>query len=218
MRDRPLHPAHAERPGDDVFAARSFLAAHKAGTLQFDENHVPWRFVVDHRDGRLCGPVMVAAIFASQHVLHLPEETDDPHAMRLLLSPEQLDDDPPIADRWRIYHGEPQDVRWAAFWIDFAKWAGVVVDGDALMGAHPFAGEEASILRELNADAASLRRLCVEVGGMRDVEEPLAVGVDPLGVDVRARFDIVRLPFAEEATSAAEARERLGGLLGGRGT
>ena len=28
-----------------------------------------------------------------------------------------------------------------------------------------------------------------------EVEEPVAVAVDPLGVDVRARFDVLRLPF-----------------------
>ena len=209
MKNNALNPSHTERPGDDVFAARSYLAAHKAGTLQFDENHVPWKFVVDHETGRLCGPVMVAAILASQHVLHLPEETDDPRAMRLLLSPEQLDDDPPIADRWMIYHGEPEDVRWAAFWIDFAKWAGVVVDGDALMTPHPFTDAEPAILNDLNADTTRLRKLCLEVGGMRDVQQPLAVGIDPLGVDVKARFDTVRLPFTEEAATAEEAHAQI---------
>jgi len=192
--------------------ARGFLGAHKAGTLEFDENYVPWKFVVDPADGRLCGPVMVAALLSSQHVLHLPEETDDPGAMRVLLSPEQLDDDPPIADRWMAYHGEPEDVRWAAFWLDFAKWDGMVVDGDAFMREHPFRSEEGKLVKGLNADVDRLRRLCVEVGGMRDVESPMAVGVDSLGVDVRARFDIVRLPFPEEATDAETAMEMLAGL------
>lgn len=196
----------------DVLAARGFLGAHRRGTLQFDDNFVEWKFVVDPADGRLCGPVMVAALLASQHVLHLPEETDDPSAMRVLLSVEQLDDDPPIADRWSMYHGEPEDVRWAAFWIDFAKWSGVVVDGDALMGAHPFAADEGSLVKELNGDVDRLRRLCDEVGGMRDVEAPMAVGVDALGVDVRARFDVVRLPFADEAGTAEEARRLIAGL------
>ncbi len=200
--------------GDRVLAARAFLGAHKAGTLEFDDNFVPWKFVVDPADGRLCGPVMVAALLASQHVLHLPEETDDPGAMRVLLSPEQLGDDPPIADRWSIYHGEPEDVRWAAVWVDFAKWDGVVVDGDALMATHPFASEEAALVRGLNADTDRLRALCVSVGGMRDVESPLAVGVDSLGVDVRARFDVVRLPFPEEAGDGEAARRLIAGLGG----
>jgi hypothetical protein len=132
--------------------------------------------------------------------------------MRVLLSPEQLDDDPPIADRWRIYHGEPQDVRWAAFWIDFAKWSGIVVDGDALMTPHTFTSDEPAILKDLNADKDRLRRLCIEVGGMHDVQFPLAVGVDPLGVDIRARFDTVRLPFDVEATTAEEARAQINEL------
>jgi len=207
MKDRPLSPAFAEDPGDNVFTARSFLAAHKAGTLEFDDNLVPWKFVVDPADGRLCGPVMVAAILASQHVLHLPEESDDPAVMRVLLSPEQLDDDPPIADRWRAYHGEPEDVRWAAFWIDFAKREGVVVDGDALMSEHPFADAVPAIVKELNADPVRLAELCRAVGGMREIEAPVAVGVDPLGIDVRARFDTVRLPFQAEANTAEAARD-----------
>jgi len=152
---------------------------------------------------------MVAAILASQHVLHLPEESDDPAAMRVLLSPEQLDDDPPIADRWCAYHGEPEDVRWAAFWIDFAKRDGVVVDGDALMTAHPFADAVPSLVRELNADPARLTTLCTAVGGIREIESSVAVGIDPLGVDVRARFDTVRLPFPTEATTADEARKQI---------
>jgi len=202
-------PASDPHAGDPVTAARAFLTAHAAGTLQLDENYLPWKFVVDPADGRLCGPVMVAALLASQHVLHLPEETDDPAAMRLLLSPDELPDDPPIADRWRIYHGEPEDVRWAAFWIDFTKWNGVVVDGDALMAPCPFAADAPGILSELNADPDRLRALCDSVGHVRDVESPVAVGVDPFGVDVRARFEIVRLPFAAQARSAAEARAQL---------
>ena len=199
---------------DPVLAARAFLGCHRAGELQFDDNVLPWKFVIDPADGRLCGPVMVAAILASQHVLHLPEESDDPGAMRVLLSPEQLDDDPPIADRWRIYHGEPEDVRWCAFWVDFAKWAGVVVDGDALMQTHPYAADVPGMLKDLNADAARLRALCATIAGVADVESPVAVGVDPLGVDVRARFDVLRLPFDAEAPDADAARAMIAGLGG----
>lgn len=202
-----------DQPADALLRARAFLAAHKAGTLEFDDHHLPLRFVIDPADGRLCAPVMVATLLAAQHVLHVPEETNDPFAMRLLLSPDQLDDDPPIADRWRIYHGEPEDLRWAAFWIDFAKWDGLVIDGDPLMSPHPFAADAPAILKELNAHPDRLRSLCAELGDVRDVEAPVAVGIDPLGVDVRARFDIVRLPFDSEALSPDEARAAISAFM-----
>jgi hypothetical protein len=42
---------------------------------------------------------------------------------------------------------------------------------------------------------------------LADVEEPLVVGVDPLGFDVRRRFDVARVP-APSPVGTAESFER----------
>src|SRR5690606_7891674 len=67
------------------------------------------------------------------------------------------------ADRWRIYHGEPQDVRWAFTQIDAARFGGMVIDGLALMRVNPLAKDESRICKHMNQEHVDdLRRLCAK--------------------------------------------------------
>lgn len=193
---------------DDAMAT---LRAHRRGDLLFDDAVRSVRFVLDPQDGRLVMPAMVAMLSAAQPVLFLPEESEE--ALQLLVSMEEIDGEShATADRWRIYHGEPEDVRWAACWIDSARLGPMVFDGDALMVPNALASDEPALCKELNADKDGLHRLCAQAAGV-ECENPVCVGVDPEGLDIRRRFDIVRIPFPKVAENADGVRAAVAGLV-----
>lgn len=188
---------------DPVARAKTMLRQGYRATLQFDEHFVPIKYVIDPENGRLAAPVMVAMLTAAETILFVPEE--DERSLQSLVSLEQIDENHELADRWRIYHGEPEDVRWAVIWIDMAKLEGVVIDGDALMEPNALADAEPRLCKLLNDDIEALRKVTAMFGGM-EIESPKCVGVDMEGFDVRSKFDTVRVWFDTLAESEDEAR------------
>jgi hypothetical protein len=185
---------------------------HTSGVLSFDDNVMDLKFVTTD-DGHLIAPVMVVCFDAMNTVLFAPEEDDD--AIQLLLTLEELggiDFDSADTDRWRVYHGEPVDVRWAKLWVESAKLGPVVFDGEALATPNRFASVVSTWCRELNADSARLRALCEKTVHV-DVEAPTAVGLDPDGIDVRARFGVIRVPFDQSLESTDDIESAIAGLL-----
>ena len=184
--------------------AWAFLRGHTRADLRFDEHMRPVKYVIAP-DGRPAAPVMVAMLQAMDGVLFIPEYVDDAMELQVtILQFEERGADAAVADRWRIYHGEPDDVRWAYLKVDAARFTGMVIDGDALEKPNTLATDEARICRELNQKTDLLRRLCEHYGTMR-VEQPVMVGIDPLGIDLRARFDVVRVPSSRPMRNADEA-------------
>jgi hypothetical protein len=201
-------------PETDILnKALAFLRGHSTSDLRFEEHMRPLKYVVAP-DGRFVAPVMVAMLGAVDTVLHVPEYADG--AMELMVTLEQLDERGPdgaVTDRWRIYHGEPQDVRWAFMNIDAAKFNGMVVDGQAMMAANPLAAEEARICKRMNANhVEDLRRMCAHFANFT-LEKPVMVGIDSLGLDVRAAFDVVRVPATEPMENALDADRVLKGMM-----
>lgn len=185
-------------PADDILdRALAFLRGHSTADLRFEEHMRPLKYVVAP-DGRLVAPVMVAMLQAVDTVLHVPEYAEN--AMELMVTLEPLDErgaDGSATDRWRIYHGEPQDVRWAYMNIDAAKFHSMVIDGAALTVVNPLAADAAKICKRMNAGHVDdLRRMCAHFSNFT-LEKPVMVGIDPLGLDVRAAFDVVRVPATE---------------------
>ena len=135
-------------------------------------------------------------------------------AMEVQVTLSRIDPDGPdggLTDRWRIYHGDPPDAHWARAEIDAARFGQVVIDGEALMRPNPLAEVEARLCRETNREHRSdLVAMCRRRG--TDVQEPLLVGIDPLGFDVRRRFDVARVPADEPMGTAADV-ERVLGLM-----
>ena len=177
-----------------ILEARAFLRAHLGGLIGFDGEFVRLRVAIAP-DGALVAPVMVAMLRSFDVVLFLPDEGED--SMQLQVTLEEIHDRGEHAascDRWRIYHGEPEDVRWARISIDAAKFRGRLLDGIALMEPNPIADAEPAICREVNGSMRDLLRAAVASVAGLEVEEPTLVGVDPLGLDVRGRFDVIRLP------------------------
>jgi hypothetical protein len=188
-----------------ITGARAFLRANLTGTIGFDEEFIPIKIVVAP-DGALVAPVMVAMLRALDVVIFLPAEDDA--AMQLQVTLEEIQDSgehAALCDRWRIYHGEPEDVRWARISIDAAKFDGRMFDGLALMEPNALADAEPRICRKVNSEMRGLlKQACLRVAEV-EIEDPRLVGVDPLGFDVRGRFDVVRLDADPEIVDDADA-------------
>ncbi len=74
------------------------------------------------------------------------------------------------------------------------------------MRANPLAPEESKLCRMMNQEHRDeLRRLCLHFG-RKQVEDPVMVGIDPHGLHVRRRFDVVRVSFSRTVSDGEEAR------------
>ena len=131
--------------------------------------------------------------------------------MQLLVTLEEAPESA-ATDRWMIYHGEPEHVRWATMWIDSARLGVWVFDGEALTVPNPLGDDQARLCRHVNEREELLRGACRRERDL-DVDAPRCVGVDPRGLHVRGRFGVIRLPFPSEALEATEALRRIDDLL-----
>ena len=198
---------------DLIESAQRFLKSQTTGDLRFDEHYRPLRYVIGPA-GRIVAPVMTAMLQAQETVLFVPEVVDG--AMELLVTLTEFDADGPegaLTDRWRIYHGEPEDVYWAFFDLDAVRFHDSVIDGEALVRPNPLASDEARICREVNAEhREDLKRVC-DVIFHAEVADPYLVGVDPLGFDVRRRFDVLRLNAPQPIPTADDVQRVLKELI-----
>jgi hypothetical protein len=193
------------------------LRGNREGTLLADGLATPVKFVCDSASGRIVFPTTPSTLSSSELVLFVPqEEPPDVDELQLLVAPREIDpshDEP--CDRWRAYHGEPRLSHWAACEIESARFAGEVIDETPLGQPNPLAPVEPRLCRRLNSDLDALGRLCTLAVGCAP-HDPLAVGVDPGGIDVRARFGIMRIPFKKEAWTPDAAAEMIESLLQGQ--
>lgn len=194
--------------------AAEHLHAWTTGDLRFDEHIRPIRYVFAP-DGRLVAPMMVAMLQAAETVVHVP--VADESAMELLVSTCEFEEDGAegrLADRWRIYHGDPPDVHWAFMSIDLVRFHGMVIDGEALQLPNPLATIEPSLCGEINREHSNTVRASVARQLNVETEDPRIVGIDPRGIDVRARFDVMRLSLDPLVTNPDDAAAAVRDLLG----
>ncbi len=192
-----------------VEAAIDFVRGNTRADLRFDGHIESIKYVVAP-DGRLVAPVMVAMLTAADTTLFVPDDREG--AMELMVSLEAFEESGDmgmLADRWRIYHGEPPDVRWAVMTVDAARFESMFIDGEAFAESNPLIQGEAALCREINqSHVDALRKFSDRCGGML-IEHPVMVGVDPRGIDVRAAFDIVRVRFPRPPESIDDARRQI---------
>ncbi len=192
-------------------SALAHLRAHHEATLIADETPWPIRYVLER--GALLFPAPPATLEAEDLTLFVPEEEpahDDELQLMVTL---QEQDAGPGPDRWRAYHGEPRFSRWGVAAIQGARFAGHVLDPELLAIASPIAQAEPRLIRILNADRGRLAMVCKVIAGVAPAE-PLAVGIDDLGIDIRARLGIIRLPFREPAPTPAQPQAPIAALFG----
>lgn len=199
-----------EQEAADTRRLQKELAAHRVGVLVYDQTPLPVRFVMDGPTGALVFAVPRDALVADEHVLFVPEETDE--ALQLLISPEQIDPDTETPDKWRAYHGESRHPLWARFVIDSGKFDGCLCE--QLMVPNSLGRGEWSICNAANARKEDLVTL-IHTHAQIKPKDPRVVGVDQLGMDVRVRFGIVRIEFDHMAQNVDDAAAMVEHLLTG---
>lgn len=208
---------HADLPAPDLpspHSALNHLRRNREGVLLADGLAERIRFVICGRRGHIVFPTHPACIHASEIVLFIPEE--DPAGepeLQLLLAPGEVDalcDE--NCDRWKAYHGDPLHTHWACCEIESARFDGEVIDEAPLMQPNPLVDAERKLCKDLNADRPRLAEICLARTGVAP-REPVAVGLDPGGIDVRARFGIIRVPFEHEASTPEDATQMIHALL-----
>jgi len=186
-----LEPFDEEQVTD---AAWTFLRSNTTATLKFGEHMHEVSYVIAN-DGLLVIPAMVAMLQLCDTVMYVPEYGED--CMEMQVSLQEFKPEGSfglLADRWEVYHGTPPDVQWASVEIDAARFHDMFVDGECLQRQNPLSHLEASMCKELNDNhRTNVKQTCVAIAKI-DVISPVVVGVDPLGLDVRATFGIVRIP------------------------
>ena len=188
----------------------AFLHANLRGHIRFDGERVPIKVIVAP-DGRIVAPVMESMLRSVEVVLELPDDGDE--GLQVMVTLERLDPEGEhagLCDRWRAYHGDPDDVRWALMQVDASRFGAWFVDGEALTEANPLAKDESALLRALNAQPRSfLKAFCTTC--KVDCREPVAVGLDPGGIDIRRAHDTARLPFPLRFERAEQVRSFIEG-------
>ena len=180
--------------------AWAFLRSNTTASLTFGENNIDVSYVIIP-DGRLVISAMVAMLQPCNTVMYIPEYAEG--CMEMHVSLEQFlesGNEGAFADRWQVYHGDPPDTQWAFVDIDAARFHEMFVDGEALQRENRLASVESKLCKQLNANQETLRTVCKAKTGV-EVTDPVAVGVDALGVDVRAPFGIIRIPADEMFTN-----------------
>jgi hypothetical protein len=194
--------------------ALEHLQSHRYGVLLADGLAHEIRFIVDGATGELVFPVDRGMLEAEELVLFIPRDLPaGDHELQLLLSAREIDGNAGLGDRWTAYHGAPEKPLFASCEIAAGKFDGAVIEVDELVCVNAVRGAEGRMLTKANTDKARLRGVCARATGV-DVQNPVAVGADQYGVELRAAFGIVRLFFAETAKDAADAEQLLGVLLG----
>lgn len=188
-------------PPDALACLRSFTA----GTVVYGDRALAVRFVIDPRSGRLLMPLPADALQAHDHVLYLPDERAP--SLEALLSLADADD-PGLIERWRAYHGDPPHARWRLATVESARMAGMVYDSAVFAVPNLFAADQPRVCRALNADPSRLADICAASTHTRP-ERPVALGVDPDGLDARARFGVIRIAFPRRAESPDDALSML---------
>lgn len=205
-------PAHAAD-------ALRHLRAHRRATLLVDDTPHTLRTVIDGAAGRVVANVPPDVFEAQDLLLVVPEENPElgPELQAIVHASPVDPDREPACDRWLAAHATPQWPTWAALAIDSLKFEGEVIDGEALTLANPFWDIESTLLRVLNKDRAALAALVRRACGV-DAERPIAVGIDPDGVDVRSPSGVLpfRVPIDARALRTEAAVEaHLKALLAG---
>lgn len=171
------------------------------------------RYIIDGDSGELVIGLDRAALDAEELTLCLPDDTFNAEATLLVHTRDATEDR--WTDRHLAYHPDLRPPALARASVDSAKLRdGNVVCADELALTNPLLPAEPGLCKSLNADRDALRRLCRLMTGT-EPEQPVAVGVDRFGIDVRGRFGIIRLDLPAPCDDPGEAERVVAALIGG---
>jgi hypothetical protein len=158
-------------------------------------------FVLDAR-GLPVTALPRAALDHEHATLFIPEESDE--ALQILVAPHPIPESDPAVDRFLIYHGRSEGLVWTRLEVLGARLGAKVFDPEEVAAANPWTGVEPALCRRLNSDRALLARAV-----RTDDPSVRSVGVDPWGMDVRLRWEVLRVPWPEprEGVDAGRAAD-----------
>ena len=185
-------------------AAWLYLRCNSTATLRFGEHMKDVSYVIDHQ-GFLVIPAKVAMLQPCDTVMYIPQYCDDCIEMHVsLLEFKEKGEDAQHADRWQAYHGLSPDVYWARVEIDAARFHEAFIDGEQLRRENLLFKLEPALCKDLNENHVEhVKEICTLHTNVA-ISEPVVVGVDPMGIDVRASFGIVRVPTPSPFASSEE--------------
>ncbi len=183
-------------------AAWLFLRSNSTATVKWNEHMHDISYVINH-EGVLVIPAMVAMLQPSDIVMFVPEYCEDCIEMHVSLQEfKEEGEHASLADRWQVYHGVSPDVQWATLEIDAARFHEAFVDGEQLQRENPLFEIEPALCKVLNENHVEhLVEICKKYTNVA-VQDPVVVGVDPLGFDIRASFGIIRVPADSPFTTS----------------
>lgn len=188
---------------DSASDARDFLRRHTTGVLECDGTYASVRYILG-ADGAPVVSGRAGFLAANSTVLFVP--ADVPEVLELLITIEGEDGETADADRWRIYHGRTTEPAFFRLLIDAGKWRSAVYEGEDLMAPNPLAACEPALCRWMNtehrADLLAMSRCFSQV----EIDEAVLVGIDPTGIDIRAKAGIIRIDVPERLQNEAQAR------------
>ncbi|MFO0856715.1 MAG: hypothetical protein U0640_05070 [Phycisphaerales bacterium] len=194
------------------------LRTFHEGVLAFGETlgdvTEPCKFVLDPLSGEPTLPVAAEAIRSQDVMLFAPDDSlDNPECLQVFATCTEINPNThEAADRWLAYHLKPTHARWAKLNIQSVKRLDEVIDGDLVRLANPLRQHEGALCKFANQHQAALANACERQLHTRP-ENPFAVGVDPWGLDLRARFGVLRLEFETPVSTPEEARTAISRTL-----
>lgn len=193
------------------------LRAYSEGVLILPDEEVrSIRYVVCRRTGMPMASVPAIVLEAAHATLCIPDDGFD-HAERLQLVGQAVEVDAlrdEGADRLLAYFGKPAHTHIARLEASSLQRLDQVIGAELVALESPLRSAEASLCKLANAQPARVARAVERATGTLP-ETPLVVGVDPWGLDVRARFGVLRVEFAQLVSTPDEARAALAALLEG---
>ena len=199
-------------PNDSTLTrATHILRSAWTATLLYDGTAFDTKCMLDPKTGDFIVAIVDDALEASDITLASPRDSFDARvriAVELsnAVSEEQR-------DRFTAYHLPATTPLLAIGTYEYAKLdSGEVVTPDQCPLINPLISVMGSLCRVLNSDRQRLSKLCNTLSGVKH-EEPIAVGVDDSGIDIRASFGLVRLSLPEPISDPESALDVINALL-----
>lgn len=206
---------HDQHPQQDTPAR--IVRSHHEGDVLFGDRRGAARFIITEDGDRLVIGLEGAAARAGEATIVAPSETNTALELGLEL---RVIDDPEShweCDRWRAYHAQvqsPQTV-FAYGKVFGVRASGVVYDAGEIDLTNTLGRDANAGVRTINQaqrDRGVLAALCEREG--TPVQDPVCVGLDQWGIDIRARFGVLRVgcdrPFQSVDEGVAWVLERAG--------
>ncbi|MFK7758331.1 MAG: hypothetical protein AB8C13_00105 [Phycisphaerales bacterium] len=199
-------------PNADILnRAVHLMRSSWSATLLYDQSPFDSRCMIDPRSGVFIMSIVPDALDANDIVLAAPRDSYETQirisvTLDATVSEEQQ-------DRFTAYHIPASTPLLACAKMVYAKLdSGEVVTDEQCSLSNPLISKMPSLCRALNSDRDRLSRICASMTGVSH-ETPIAVGVDDRGIDIRARFGLVRCGFDTPIENIDEAPDRIASMM-----